>query len=94
MYRERASFPGHRLLPLTCVSIERWWTGEHVSSSSDGLDAEGMDRTDCTIVLSHTQAVSRVGIQSVSVRQTSKGKGKSAEKNISKLKYPFINTTN
>lgn len=60
MYRERASFPGHRLLPLTCVSIERWWTGEHVSSSSDGLDAGGMDRTGCTIVLSHTQAVSRV----------------------------------
>lgn len=48
MYREGASFPGHRLLALTCVSTESWWTAGHVRSAGNGCHEGGMDGTGCT----------------------------------------------
>lgn len=54
MYWERASFPGHGLLPLTCVSIESWWTGGTRALLGMDQNAGEMDSTDCTSVESHS----------------------------------------
>lgn len=55
MYWSRASVPGHGLLPLTCVSIESWWTGSMRSLlGMDQMQGRWIERTDCTSAESHS----------------------------------------
>lgn len=80
MYQE-ISFPGHGLLPLTCVSIESWWTGCMHALQGMGSNTREMDRTDCTSAESHSgcctsvQKTGKEWVYSVWARLTRKEDG-------------------